>query len=323
MSNRQFYDQEKESSQKQPQRRPVPQNGTPAQRQPSPRHSAAPPVRRRRRASRQQLARRRVLILLAVAVTLCFAAWGIVELLTKDKTPANSTAAVSSAASSQAAVSSSAASVPASSAAPTAPPAPTPAATAAPVVSEQDWKMRLVNAKKPLPEGFAPELATLANGKQFDARAIEDLNAMLADAKAAGLSPLVCSAYRSIARQDELFNQMKQDYMAQGMSEADAYAKTATIRTPHGCSEHSSGLAADIVAVNYQTLDDGYENTPEAQWLHAHAAEYGFILRYPKGKEDVTGIIYEPWHFRYVGTENAQKIKDSGLCLEEYLEQNG
>lgn len=323
MSNRQFYDQEKESSQKQPQRRPVPKNGTPAQRQPSPRHSAAPPAQRRRRASRQQLARRRVLILLAVAVTLCFAAWGIVELLTKDKTPANSTAAVSSAASSQAAVSSAAASVPASSAAPTAPPAPTPAATAAPVVSEQDWKMRLVNAKNPLPEGFAPELATLANGKQFDARATEDLNAMLADAKAAGLSPLVCSAYRSIARQDELFNQMKQDYMAQGMSEADAYAKTATIRTPHGCSEHSSGLAADIVAVNYQTLDDGYENTPEAQWLHAHAAEYGFILRYPKGKEDVTGIIYEPWHFRYVGTKNAQKIKDSGLCLEEYLEQNG
>lgn len=329
MSNRQFYDQDKESDRKKSQRPEPPRQASRrpaapnAQRPPQVRRAAPQvPAQHRRRANRQQLARRRALVLLLVVVALCFAAWGIVALMTKGDKPADSTPP-SSVASSQAASGGSSLSQGASSTAASQPPAATPAPTQAPVVAEQDWKMRLVNAKNPLPEGFEPELATLANGKQVDARAIDSLNAMLADAKAAGLSPLVCSAYRSIARQDELFNQMKQDYMAQGMSEADAYAKTATIRTPHGCSEHSSGLAADIVAVNYQVLDDGYENTPEAKWLHAHAAEYGFILRYPKGKEDVTGIIYEPWHFRYVGVENAQKIKDSGLCLEEYLAQNG
>jgi len=159
----------------------------------------------------------------------------------------------------------------------------------------------------------------LPNGLQFDARAIAQLEKMLDDGNATGLQLMVCSAYRSIARQDQLFEQMKQQYIAQGMTEQEAYDKTSTIRTPHACSEHSSGLAADIVAVNYQTLDDGFGDTPEAKWLAAHAAEYGFILRYPKDKEDVTGIIWEPWHFRYVGVENAQKIKDSGLCLEEYL----
>ena len=329
MSNRQFYDQDKEPKKGQ-KHRPEPPHSAPrraapqqGQRPAEHRPTGHPPVQRsNRRAKKQQLARRRALLLLVVLIALCFAAWGIVELMTKDKKPADSTAP-SSAASSQ--ISSAASSTPQETPAPTpeATPSATPEPTKAPATTEQDWKMRLVNANNPLPEGFEPELATLANGKQFDARAIDSLNAMLADAKAAGLSPLVCSAYRSIARQDELFNQMKQDYMAKGMTEAEAYAKTATIRTPHGCSEHSSGLAADIVAVDYQRLDDGYENTPEAQWLHAHAAEYGFILRYPKGKEAVTGIIAEPWHFRYVGVENAQKIKDSGLCLEEYLEQNG
>lgn len=197
-------------------------------------------------------------------------------------------------------------------------PTPTPAATPAPN-ADDEWQLRLVNASNPLPDDFAPQLATLANGLQFDARAIGALNQMLADGNAQGLSLMVCSAYRSIERQDYLFNSMLQDYVAKGYSEEEAYRITATIRTPHGCSEHSSGLAADIVAVNYQTLDDGFAATPEGKWLAEHAVEYGFILRYPADKQDVTGIIYEPWHFRYVGVENARKIVDSGLCLEEYL----
>ncbi|MEG1932208.1 MAG: M15 family metallopeptidase, partial [Pygmaiobacter sp.] len=183
----------------------------------------------------------------------------------------------------------------------------------------EEWMLRLVNANTPLPEDYVPELASLANGKQFDARAIDALRQMLSDGNAQGLSLMVCSAYRSIARQDELFSAMKQDYMSRGYSEEEATRITMTIRTPHACSEHSSGLAADIVAQSYQTLDDGFADTPEARWLFEHAVEYGFILRYPKDKQDVTGIIYEPWHYRYVGVENAKKITDSGLCLEEYL----
>jgi len=84
-------------------------------------------------------------------------------------------------------------------------------------------------------------------------------------------------------------------------------------------NEHQLGLAADIVALDYQTLDDGYANTPEAKWLKEHAHEYGFILRYPADKEDITKIVYEPWHFRYVGREHAQEIKKLNICLEEYV----
>lgn len=188
---------------------------------------------------------------------------------------------------------------------------------------EAEWKLRLVNASNPLPEGYAPELRSLPNGKEFDARAFDALEQMLADGNAQGLQLMVCSAYRSIERQDYLFNEMLQDYISRGYSEEEAYRITSTIRTPHGCSEHSSGLAADIVAVHYQMLDDGFAETAEAKWLAANAPEYGFILRYPKGKEDVTGIIFEPWHFRYVGTEYARAITDSGLCFEEWIAANG
>ena len=132
---------------------------------------------------------------------------------------------------------------------------------------EEDWLLRLVNHTHPLPEGFTVETSTLPNGLEFDSRAIGQLEQMLADGNAAGLQLMVCSAYRSVARQDELFNEMMQDYIAEGYSEEEAYDITATIRTPHGCSEHSTGLAADIVAVDYQMLDDGYAETDEAKWL--------------------------------------------------------
>jgi len=263
-------------------------------------------AQRRRQRARQM--RNRVAGMLVLLAALSLFAWGITEMLTRDPLHGISMPATVT-----------------QSPAPTqAPPAQTtaPQATATPGVQtegENTWMMRLVNHTHPLPDDFAIELGTLPNGLQFDARAIDQLEKMLNDGNATGLQLMVCSAYRSIARQDQLFEQMKQQYIAQGMTEQEAYDKTSTIRTPHACSEHSSGLAADIVAVNYQTLDDGFGDTPEAKWLAAHAVEYGFILRYPKDKEDVTGIIWEPWHFRYVGVENAQKIKDSGLCLEEYL----
>ena len=109
--------------------------------------------------------------------------------------------------------------------------------------------------------------------------------------------------------------------MAQGMSEEEAYAKTATETAIPGTSEHQTGLAADIVTPTYQMLDAGFADTPAGQWLSEHAAEYGFVLRYPQDKQEITGIIYESWHYRFVGKTHAKLMKESGLCLEEYLQQ--
>ena len=126
---------------------------------------------------------------------------------------------------------------------------------------------------------------------------------------------------RWLVSQQQLFDRSQQAYMAQGMSEEEAYAKTATETAIPGTSEHQTGLAADIVTPTYQMLDAGFADTPAGQWLSEHAAEYGFVLRYPQDKQEVTGIIYESWHYRFVGKTHAKLMKESGLCLEEYLQQ--
>lgn len=277
-------------------------------------------ARRRRRAA---LRRRRTVFLLAVLALLALAAWGLTALLDRGGAVAGGSSQSSSgsdSASQSGTASDAAKSGSTSGGAASSSDGGTDGASQTAAQGEEDWLLRLVNHTHPLPEGFTVETSTLPNGLEFDSRAIGQLEQMLADGNAAGLQLMVCSAYRSVARQDELFNEMMQDYIAEGYSEEEAYDITATIRTPHGCSEHSTGLAADIVAVDYQMLDDGYAETDEAKWLLENAADYGFILRYPKDKESVTGIIWEPWHYRYVGVENAKKIKASGLCLEEYLE---
>ena len=202
-------------------------------------------------------------------------------------------------------------------------PTPTPVASVSSVANivdnEDVWQMSLINEENPLPADFKVELTELKNGKEVDSRIIENLQLMLDDGNATGLSMFVTSAFRSIERQDYLFTSMKNNFIADGMNEEEAYNKTKTIRAPYGSSEHSSGLAVDIVAVDYQVLDDGYADTPEAKWLYENAANYGFIMRYSEEKQPITGIIYEPWHYRYVGIDNAKAIKASGLCLEEYL----
>lgn len=186
--------------------------------------------------------------------------------------------------------------------------------------SEVPWYLTLVNASHPLPEGYEVETSTLSNGLTYDSRAYDALMEMLDACRAAGLEPLVCSAYRSVSRQTELFNNKLNQYLADGLSHDEAYAATAAEIAIPGTSEHNLGLAADICALSYQLLDESQENTPEQQWLMAHCQEYGFILRYPEDKSELTGIIYEPWHYRYVGKEAAAEIMEQGLCLEEYLD---
>ena len=165
-------------------------------------------------------------------------------------------------------------------------------------IPRDEWYMLLVNKEHPLSADFSiAAKAVDADGHTVDERIYDDLSAMLSDAKAEGIDLRIVTAYRSYSRQQQLY---------------EAGATTAAA----GTSEHNSGLAVDIL-----TASGEFEGSSGEAWLLEHAAEYGFILRYPKDKESVTGFAYEPWHFRYVGKEQAKLINDSGLCLEEYLAQ--
>lgn len=182
------------------------------------------------------------------------------------------------------------------------------------------WELILVNFAHPLPEDYKPILSEIGNDEYFDERALESLLAMLEAAEAQGLTPLICSAYRDEELQTELFNSQIDAQMEAGLTYEEACKEAKNVVASPGTSEHSLGLAVDIVAWDYQLLDDGQAQTAEAKWLTENCQKYGFILRYPPDKNDITGIIYEPWHYRYVGVEAAQSIMKEGLCLEEYLE---
>lgn len=205
----------------------------------------------------------------------------------------------------------------------------TPAAAAADAVSpqaasavEEDWRLRLVNPWNALPEDFTVELARLKNGMQVDKRIYDDLNEMLTDCQEAGLHPVVCSAYRTQSTQTRLYNNKVSRLRNQGYSWEGARTEAARWVALPGTSEHQTGLALDIVAASYQVLDDQQAGTAEQKWLMEHCWEYGFILRYAEDKCQITGIGYEPWHYRYVGREAAAAIQESGQCLEEHLASN-
>lgn len=178
----------------------------------------------------------------------------------------------------------------------------------------------LVNKDNPLPEDYSVTLKTLNNGRsQVDETIYDALREMLTDGSNEGLNFCVASAYRSSERQEEILNADIQAYMAQGMDYGSAYDEAVKQVMPPGYSEHETGLALDIVAVDYQLLDENQETTKENIWLRENCWKYGFILRYPADKEDITQIAYESWHFRYVGKEAAEYITKNGICLEEYL----
>ncbi len=182
-----------------------------------------------------------------------------------------------------------------------------------------DALLTLVNAAHPLPDHWQPDLTMVENGHQVDRRCAAALEAMLADCRAAGLSPVVCSSYRSPEKQAALYNNLVEKLCRRGSSPAQAAQDAAGEVAVPGTSEHQLGLAVDIVDASYQLLDHDQAHTAVQQWLLEHCWEYGFILRYPTDKQAVTGIIYEPWHYRYVGRDHAKAIQAAGLCLEEYL----
>ena len=199
-----------------------------------------------------------------------------------------------------------------------------PAEPAKPAVSEPalgEWNLILANPDNALPDDFTVETESVQGRFVMDKRVAPIVREMIADAKADGVDLMVCSAYRSIDKQKSLFADQVAQFMNSGMSREEAERTTATIIAVPGTSEHHTGLAADIVTPTHQNLDEAFGETAAGQWLQQHAVEYGFILRYPKDKQDITKIIYESWHYRYVGKEHAKRIKEAGLCLEEYLEQ--
>ncbi len=187
-------------------------------------------------------------------------------------------------------------------------------------IKPDDWRLQLVNKDNPLPQDYSAQMRELPNGLLIDARIYEDLMAMINEGESQGLDFVICSAYRSVEKQQGLFDAQVSVEMAAGLDHDQAVKTTATKVAPPGTSEHNLGLAADIVAFSYQKLDNGFCDTPECSWLRENAHRFGFILRYPEEKSSATGIIYEPWHFRYVGKEHAEAIRANGICLEEYLE---
>lgn len=195
-------------------------------------------------------------------------------------------------------------------------PAPTAAALSADELNAGDgWMLLLVNSSNAIPDGYAPtELTELSNGQSVDKRIYPSLQSMFDDARAQGVYPVVSSGYRTAKQQQSEMDDKIQEYIDDGKSEDEARTLAATYVAQVGYSEHEAGLAIDIVAKANKSNDD----TVWA-WMKEHCAEYGFILRYPEGKEGVTGMSYEPWHFRYVGVEAAQKIMGAGITLEEYL----
>ena len=183
-----------------------------------------------------------------------------------------------------------------------------------------DWRLVLVNPWNALPEGYEPALTQLSGGHAVDERCYPDLQDMMDACRAAGNDPLICSSYRTWEKQERLFENKVSRLEAQGYrGEAARLEAAKTVAVP-GTSEHQLGLAVDIVDRSNQNLDESQEDTAVQQWLMAHSWEYGFILRFPTGKSDITGIIYEPWHYRYVGRDAAKEIYDRGICLEEYLD---
>lgn len=182
----------------------------------------------------------------------------------------------------------------------------------------------LVNPWNFLPEDYDPEIVDV-EGWWWKSNAIcyPALQEMLQACRDAGLTPYIASAYRTHADQIYLHNNKIQRLINEGYSEAEARELAGTVVAVPGTSEHELGLAFDLVDDSYRNLDEAQETTAVQKWLMENSWKYGFILRYPNDKSEITGIIYEPWHYRYVGKHEAQKIYESGLCLEEYLESLG
>ena len=182
-------------------------------------------------------------------------------------------------------------------------------------INESQWHLTLVNSSYRIPDTYEPDLVAVCGSEErLDRKIALEYEKMYAAALNEGVYLTPCSGYRSYELQEKNYNNKIKFFEAQGYSTEEAKVKAATIIMPPGSSEHNLGYAMDIVCV-----EEWFENTDEFRWLTENAADYGFIMRYPKDKQDITKVIYEPWHWRYVGVEAAKEMKEKNLTLEEYL----
>ena len=177
----------------------------------------------------------------------------------------------------------------------------------------------LVNPWNEIPEDYEVDHVEIDWGLTVDRRCYDAMNAMLEACREAGCYPEIAAAYRSLEKQQNIWNMYYNRYRNQGYSKDDALALTQSRVATPGTSEHHLGLALDITGKEYYYSGYAGSSDKVQTWLAEHCWEYGFILRYTEEKQDITGIMAEDWHFRYVGTEVSLDMKDSGLCLEEYL----
>lgn len=178
------------------------------------------------------------------------------------------------------------------------------------------WYLQIASVAHPLPEGFVQPSTTVIDdiGREIDSRIVGAYWDLVNAAKADGLNIYPISGFRPHSTQISLFNARVEQARNDGY--ADPEAEAARHVAKPGTSEHELGLAVD-----FNSVDESYfRNTAEAKWLAAHCAEYGFVIRYPEDKESVTGIIYEPWHLRFVGVKHAKRMNELNMCLEEYCE---
>ena len=190
--------------------------------------------------------------------------------------------------------------------------------TADNTTTSSDWRLLLVNSTHPLADDYSVDLTELRNGQSVDTRILSDLQEMFDAAKSEDIYPIVSDAYRTREDQQTLMDDVIQKYEDEGYSSEEASSKAEQVIAKPGTSEHETGLAIDIAG------DDDYDQDTDSvlEWMNSNAYKYGFILRYPSGKESVTGAEAENDHYRYVGKEAAKVIHDQGICLEEYLSQN-
>ena len=184
--------------------------------------------------------------------------------------------------------------------------------------TSSDWRLILVNSTHPLADDYSVDLTELRNGQSVDTRILSDLQEMFDAARTEDIYPIVSDAYRTREDQQTLMDDVIQNYEDEGYSSEEASSKAEQVIAKPGTSEHETGLAIDIAG------DDDYDQDTDSvlEWMNSNAYKYGFILRYPSGKESVTGAEAENDHYRYVGKEAAKVMHDQGICLEEYLSQN-
>lgn len=194
-----------------------------------------------------------------------------------------------------------------------------PAQSAQPTAEPDDWRLVLVNFDHPIPEDWSVELTMTRYGYEVDARITDAVDELIAAAAKDGVSLIICYGYRTVEQSQQLFEKQINKQLSLGLTREQAVIEARRWVAPPRTSEHHTGLALDIVTPSHQVLNHAFADTDAGRWMADHSWEYGFVVRFPEDKQEITGITYEPWHLRYVGGEHAAAMHENNECLEEYV----